>query len=106
MLTKEKFIEMACTTLSDRKVQDRHGDIIYPRKVKSPLKAIRQFCFECMGMDRRKRNPQKPYDDVENCTDPVCPVFDFRFGKNPYLKRKLSQEQRDAAIKRLKTANQ
>ncbi len=106
MLTKDKFIEMGFTILSDTKVQDRHGDVYYPRKAKSPLKAIRNFCFECFGMDRREKNPPKPYDDVKNCTDPVCPVFDFRFGKNPYLKRKLSQEQREAAVKRLKAANE
>jgi len=106
MLTRDRFIEMGFTILADSKVQDRHGDVYYPRKAKSPLKAIRHFCFECMGMDRRKRNPPKPYDDVKNCTDPVCPAFDFRFGKNPYLKRKLSQEQREAAVKRLKAANE
>lgn len=106
MLTKARFEEMGFIILSHWKVRDRHGDIIYPRKARSPLKAIKQFCFECMGMDRRKRNPPKPYDDVKNCTDPVCPVFDFRFGKNPYLKRKLSQEQREAAVKRLKAANE
>jgi hypothetical protein len=105
MLTKQKFIEMGFIILGATKIQDRYGDKIYLRKAKSPLKAIKQFCFECMGMDRCERNPPKPHDDVKNCTDPVCPVFDFRFGKNPYLKRKLSQEQREAAVKRLKTAN-
>ena len=86
MRTSEKFDEMGFIVLSAKKVQDRHGDIFYPRKAKTPLRAIRYQCFECMGWDRRKNSPQKPVDAVTNCTDPLCPVFDFRFGKNPFLK--------------------
>jgi hypothetical protein len=56
---------------------------IYPKKSKRPLRAIRYFCF---GWDRRERDAGRPIDDVRNCTDPACPLFDFRFGKNPFLK--------------------
>ena len=105
MLTKEKFEEMEFVTISAGKVQDRHGKIYYPRKAKTPLKAIKFQCQECMGMGRREENPARPYTDICNCTDPMCPLFDFRFGKNPFIRRRLTKEQRDAAVKRLKTAN-
>lgn len=54
------------------------------RKSLSPTKAIRIFCFECMGMDRRNPKAERPYEDVQNCTDFDCPLYDFRFGKNPH----------------------
>jgi hypothetical protein len=105
MLTNEKFEAMGYTILSAGKVKDRYGKIYYPRKAKTPLKAIVFQCQECMGMDRREKNPPNPIDDIRNCTDPMCPIFDFRTGKNPFMKRRLTEEQRDAAIKRLKPAN-
>ena len=106
MRTKQRLNGMGFIFLSEKKVQDRNGEIFYPRKAKTPLKAIRQFCFECFGLDRRKRNPPKPIDDVKNCSDPLCPLFDFRLGRNPFIKRTLSEEQRAAAVKRPKIANQ
>jgi hypothetical protein len=41
-----------------------------------------------MGMSRTSplKNAGKPNDDVRNCTDDLCPLYDFRFGKNPHLK--------------------
>ena len=59
---------------------------LYPKKSKSPIKAIRLFCFECMGWDRRYKDSGKPIEDVKYCTDDMCPLFEFRFGKNPYRK--------------------
>ena len=60
------------------------GISYYPRKAKKPLKAIRLFCFECMGMSRRQKMAPEPADDVKNCSDDLCPLFEWRFGKNPY----------------------
>jgi len=59
---------------------------LYPKKSRKPLRAIRYFCFECMGWDRRSQNYKKPIDDVAKCVDEMCPLYDFRFGKNPFLK--------------------
>ena len=59
---------------------------LFPKKSKKPLRAIRYFCFECMGWDRRYRNSQKPIDAVAECSDGMCPLYDFRFGKNPFLR--------------------
>lgn len=62
----------------------------YPKKSKSPIKAIRLFCFECMGWDRRYKDSGKPYEDVRTCPDTMCPLFDFRFGRNPFTNRTAS----------------
>ena len=64
---------------------------LYARKSTKPLKAIRLFCGECMGMDRRVKTPRYPLEDVRGCTDDLCPLLDFRFGKNPYLRRTEKQ---------------
>ena len=48
-------------------------------KSTSPLDAIKDFCMECCGYQR---------DEVKTCSAPMCPLYDFRFGKNPYRKTK------------------
>ena len=63
--------------------------------IKSPIKAIRAFCLECCGGCS---------NDVKTCTAPNCPLYAFRFGKNPYIKREMTEEQREAAKTRLAEA--
>ena len=52
-------------------------------EIKSPLKAIRTFCIDCMGGQVR---------EVKLCPSQICPLHAFRMGKNPYRKRELSPE--------------
>lgn len=52
-------------------------------EIKSPLKAIRAFCIDCMGGAVR---------EVRICPSQICPLHAFRMGKNPYRKRELSPE--------------
>ena len=63
------------------------------------MRSVRLFCFECMGWDRRYKDSGKPFDDVRDCTDEMCPLYDFRFGKNPFLKPKVTQKTLDALKK-------
>ncbi len=73
---------------------------IYPKKSRKPLEAIRFFCLECMGWSRRMRmSSDRPFEDVKHCTDLVCPLFEFRFGANPFLRVKPRTE---AQLKSLK----
>jgi hypothetical protein len=58
----------------------------YPKKSRRPLKAIRYFCLECHGWDRRRKDSGRPIEEVRNCLDELCPLYDFRFGRNPHLK--------------------
>ena len=63
-------------------------------KITSPLKAIKAFCVDecCCGT----------YDAMKTCKREVCPLYEFRFGKNPYNTRQLTDEQRQAASERMK----
>ena len=104
MRTAEKYKEMEYVELSEEKVQDKHGKIFFPRKVESPLKAIHCFCGECMGMDRRMKDAPFPHNDIRECSDPICPLFEFRFGKNPFRKRILTEDQKKEIVTRLSFA--
>ena len=64
-----------------------------PKKQKQPIKAIREMCIECMGGG-------KPYDLIAECSTNVCALWEFRFGINPY-KKKRSEAQVLTAKKNL-----
>lgn len=51
-----------------------------------PLKAIRKMCLECLGGST---------EDVKNCTAKTCPIYHYRFGKNPFKKREYTDKQRE-----------
>lgn len=64
----------------------------------NPVKAIRTFCLKCCG--------DSP-TDVKFCNSKNCALYAFRFGKNPYRKkRELTDEQKKAAAARLATARE
>ncbi len=68
------------------------------KKIKSPLKAIRANCLECLGGSS---------NEVKECTAFNCHLFDFRFGKNPYRKKRiLTDEQKEIVIERLRNARE
>ena len=62
----------------------------------SPIKAIREKCLDCN---------YNAYE-VKLCPAKDCALWPFRFGKNPYLKRELTEEQRQAAVERLAKARE
>lgn len=68
------------------------------KMITSPLKAIKEFCLEecCCGQ----------YQMMKTCTKESCPLFNFRFGKNPFSKRELTEEQRQASAERLRRARE
>ena len=70
------------------------------KKLKSPLKAIRENCFECMG----GRESEGYAKRVNQCASPDCALFSFRFGKNPYHSQNLTDEQRKERGDRLSKA--
>lgn len=71
---------------------DDSGD---PRdKRKKPLKAIRLKCLDCSGGS---------WNEVSQCWAEDCPLYPFRFGKNPFrVKREMSEEQKEAARERFR----
>lgn len=61
--------------------------------ITSPVKAIRAFCLECCGGSSQ---------EVKDCTSRRCVLKPFRFGKNPYHKRELTEEQLEELRNRFK----
>lgn len=51
----------------------------YLKRAKSPLRAIRAFCVICMGCQPR---------EVARCTATKCALYPFRYGRNPFQRRK------------------
>jgi len=62
----------------------------------TPLEAIRAKCLDCAYNTT----------EVKMCTAIKCPLHAFRFGKNPYMKRELTPEQREAATERMRKARE
>ena len=69
-----------------------------PKKYKSPLKAIREMCFQCMG----GRESEGYLKRVSECGSAGCPNYEFRHGKNPGHTQNLTSEQRKERSDRLK----
>lgn len=51
----------------------------------TPLEAIKHFCYECQGGES--------YAIVKDCTGWNCDLYPYRFGKNPYRKKKEYTEE-------------
>lgn len=68
-----------------------------PNKHKSPIKAIREMCIQCMGT---RENPGYQIL-IQTCPSSSCPNYEFRFGKNPYNKKTLTDEQKKKRADRL-----
>lgn len=61
----------------------------------SPLKAIRAHCIECSCGST---------SEVKNCVIRDCELWTFRMGNNPFRTRSMTDEQKQAAAERLKSA--
>lgn len=61
-------------------------------KTTSPIRAVRLKCLDCTC------NSPK---EVEACPIKACPLWAFRFGRNPYRKP-VSEERRAAAAERMR----
>ena len=61
----------------------------------SPLKAIKAKCLDCCCGDRAT---------VKECPVRDCPLWQFRFGRNPNRARNMTDEQRQEAAERLAKA--
>ena len=67
-------------------------------KHRNPVKVIRAKCMDCTCGSVK---------EIEACPAKKCPLWPWRFGKNPYrAKREVSEEQKAAARERLANARQ
>lgn len=59
----------------------------------NPVKAIRAYCLDCAG--------DSP-NEVKLCPCVDCALYPFRFGKNPYRKKRiLTDEQKEKLVQGL-----
>ena len=64
--------------------------------ITNPVKAIRAYCMECSCGQT---------SEVKECPVVKCPLYPFRFGKNPYRQRReMTEEQKQVLADRLKEA--
>ena len=76
----------------DEFTQARHNELVNTLSDEellagcSPLKAVRRKCIECAGGSA---------DSAAKCKMYSCPLWDYRFGTNPYKKeRNISEDER------------
>ena len=75
-------------------MEDNRKDYRKKENILTPLKAIKQHCFECVGENRR---------DVDGCMGYKCPLYPHRFGKDGSREpRKLTEDQRQVLRDRMK----
>jgi hypothetical protein len=66
-------------------------------KYRNPVKVMRAKCLDCCGGSAK---------EVELCPIEKCPLWRWRFGKNPFReKRELTDEQKAAAKERMAKLN-
>ena len=61
----------------------------------TPIKAIRKYCLDCSG---------DSVNEVKICPCKDCFLYPYRLGKNPYIKKNLTEEQRKQMGERLNKA--
>ncbi len=59
------------------------------KKGRPSVKLIRRMCLECQG---------KSAYWVKHCQDAECPLYEFRFGKNPKYSEEYRQKRREQMI--------
>lgn len=65
----------------------------------NPVKVMREFCKTCMGGSA---------EEIKKCTaKTTCPIYPWRFGKNPYRKKKEYTDEELAELReRMKKASE
>ncbi len=67
-------------------------------EIQSPIKAIRAKCLDCMCGQ---------VNEVKLCPGTDCPLYPFRFGKNPFIKpRQYTEEQKAEMRERILKARE
>ncbi|MBW2148749.1 MAG: hypothetical protein JRI22_17185 [Deltaproteobacteria bacterium] len=62
----------------------------------SPVKAIRAFCLQCVNGQRK---------EVKLCpSEKLCPLWPYRLGTNPTIKRAYSEEHKRKLRENIKIA--
>lgn len=57
------------------------------------LRAIRLKCYDCSAYQ---------INEVNNCNITTCPLYSFRLGKNPFLRREMTDKEKKEIRDRLR----
>jgi hypothetical protein len=71
------------------------------KKCMPPVNAMREMCIQCMG----GRESENYRSRIGECASVDCPIFAFRFGKDPNRRPILSDEQRKRMADRIRKIN-
>ena len=63
------------------------------KRTLTPIKAIRAYCLDC--------SCDSSYE-VKLCPIKDCPLYPFREGHNPNIKREYTEEQRKQMVERMR----
>lgn len=64
--------------------------------ITNPVKAIRAKCLDCCCGQA---------NEVKECPITDCPLYAFRFGKNPYTTKTYTEEEKAKRRERMKKIN-
>lgn len=73
--TDPKEIPLEDLLILTSHTSDDHTRVKYAEKIRSPITAIRAYCYNCQGCD---------ISGVRNCTAMHCALYPFRMGRNPF----------------------
>ncbi len=71
------------------------------KKCMTPVKAMREMCIQCMGGKESENYRSR----IGECASVDCPIFTFRFGKDPHRHPILSNDQRKKMSNRMRKLN-
>ena len=67
------------------------------KPITTPLRAIRAYCLDCAGTS----------NEVKLCPVEKCVLHEWRFGHNPFAKkREMTEEQRAAVAERFRQSRE
>lgn len=102
--------------MSDRRIPDWAVQVLQREKGQprfippisrkaTPLAAIKVYCRHCLGELWDTEAMTSDGDGLapgRDCTSRRCPLYPYRTGRNPNLGGAMSDEQREAAVARLR----
>ena len=77
----------------DRRSKEYIKNTSLKEQPRSPIKAIRKKCVECMGGDSKA---------IDECSSVTCTLWPFRYGKNPFREVSEAQVQRGKELAKVR----
>ena len=79
--TKAALLKQKYTIISETEVRDKQNKSYFPLKSNNQREAIRMMCATCMGYNTRLPKDRIPLTDIEECRQPMCPLYEHRLNR-------------------------